>query len=206
MSLPVMEVTLVKAAGPGDRDRAWLTAGGVTRRGPVHVVHDLPHLAVESLFGIGDGLWAELAAGDHAAAGQAATARDPQRQRQGRIVSGAAAGVPATMWLSPGHRRAKTITNCVANRWGDGPDTPAGVRDRAARQNDPALRDLLARVDDQAISMAIRGVRDLDQRWLAVPPGGKLGLCWPLAPDFFTGMQSPGRQSHGMQSHGRQSQ
>jgi len=58
-----MEVTLVKAAGPGDRDCAWLTVAGVTRRGPVHVVHDLPHLAVESLFGIGNGLWAELAAG-----------------------------------------------------------------------------------------------------------------------------------------------
>jgi hypothetical protein len=196
-SPPVMEVTLVKAAGPGDRDRdrAWLTVAGVTRRGPVHVVHDLPHLAVESLFGIGDGLWAELAAGDHAAASQAAAARGPERQKRGRIVSGAAAGVPATIWLTPGHRRAKTITNCVANRWGDGPDTPAGVRDRVARQNDPALRDLLARVDDQTISLAIRGVRDLDQRWLAVPPGGKLSLCWPLAPDFFTGMQSHGMQS-----------
>ena len=87
MSPQVMEVTLVKAAGPGDRDRAWLTVAGVTRRGPVHVVHDLPHLAVESLFGIDDGLWAELAAGDHAAASHAATARDPQRQKRGRIVS-----------------------------------------------------------------------------------------------------------------------
>src|ERR1700729_4484417 len=96
MSLPVMEGTLVKSAGPGDRDRAWLTVAGGTRRGPVHVVHDLPHLAVESLFGIGDGLWAELAAGDHAAASHAATARDPGRQKRGRIVSGAAAGLPAT--------------------------------------------------------------------------------------------------------------
>ncbi len=126
MSLPVIEVTLVKAAGPGDRDRAWLTAAGVTRRAPVHVVHDLPHLAVESLSGIDDGLWAELAAGDHAAASRAATARDPQRHKRGRIVSGAAAGVPAAMWLTPGHRRAKTITNCVASRWGDGPDTRPG--------------------------------------------------------------------------------
>ena len=176
-----MEVTLVKAAGPGGRDRAWLTVAGVTRRGPVHVVHDLPHLAVESLFGIDDGLWAELAAGGHAAAGHAAAARDPKRQKRGRIVSGAAAGVPATMWLTPGHGRAKTITSCVANRWGDGPDTPAGVRDRAARQDDPSLQDLLARVDDQTIAMAIRGVRDLEQRWLAVPAGGTLRLCWPLA-------------------------
>ena len=37
-----------------------------------------------------------------------ATARDPERQKRGRIVSGAAAGVPATMWFTPGHRRAKT--------------------------------------------------------------------------------------------------
>ncbi len=61
-------------------------------------------------------------------------------------------------------------------------ETPAGVRDRAARQDDPSLQDLLARIDDQTIAMAIWGVRDLEQRWLAVPPGGTLRLCWPLAP------------------------
>ena len=106
-----MEVTLVKAAWPGDRDRAWLTVAGVTRRGPVHVVHDLPHLAVESLFGIDDGLWAELAAGDHAVAGHAATARDPKRQKRGRIVSGAATGARTGEWLTPGTagpRRSQT--------------------------------------------------------------------------------------------------
>jgi hypothetical protein len=73
----------------------------------------------------------------------------------------------------------------VANRWGDGPGTPAGVRDRAARQNDPSLQDLLARVDDKTIALAIRGVRDLEQRWLTVPPGGTLRLCWPLARNRF---------------------
>ena len=183
----MMEITLVKAAGPGDRDRAWLTVGDVARRGPVHVIHDLPHLVVESLLGITDGLWGELAAGSHAAAGDAASARDPKRQKQGRIVSGAAAGARTGEWLTPGHRRAKTITNCVSNRWGDGPDTPAGVRDRVARANDPSLQDLLARVDDETIAMAIRGVRDLEQRWMAVQPGGTLRLSWPLAPDFFAG-------------------
>jgi hypothetical protein len=180
-----MEIALVKAAGPGGRDRAWLQAGGAARRGPVHVIHDLPHLVVESLFGITDGLWAELAAGCHAAAGLAASARDPRRHKQGRIVSGAAAGVPAGQWLTPGHRRAKTVTNCVANRWGDGPDTPSGVRDRAARQHDPSLDDLLAGVDDQTIAMAIRGVQDLEERWIAVPPGGTLRLSWPLPRDLF---------------------
>jgi hypothetical protein len=182
-----MEITLVKAAGPGDGDRAYLEVNGVTRRGPVHVVHDLPHLVVESLLGIQDGLWAELAAGSHAEAGRAATARGPKRKKLGRIVSGAAAGVPAEAWLTPGHRRAKTITNCVANRWGDGPDTPDGVRDRAARANDRALGELLADVDDTTIALAIRGVKDLGRRWMALPPGGKLTLAWPLPRGFFAG-------------------
>ena len=176
----MMEITLVKAAGPGDRDRAYLRSGDTARRGPVHVIHDLPHLVVESLFGIADGLWAELASGSHAAAGHAASARDPKRQKQGRIVSGAASGARTGEWLTAGHRRAKTITNCVTNRWGDGPDTPAGVRDRVARADDPSVHDLLARVDDETIAIAIQGVRDLERRWAAVPPGGKLRLTWPL--------------------------
>ena len=67
------------------------------------------------------------------------------------------------------------------------PDTPAGVRDRVARTNEPSLQDLLARVDDETIAMAVRGVRDLEQRWMAVQPGGTLRLSWPLAPDFFAG-------------------
>jgi hypothetical protein len=182
-----MEITLAKAAGPGGRDRAWLTVDGAARLGAIHVVHDLPHLVVESLFGITDGLWAELAAGAHAEAGRAAAARDPRRHKQGRIVSGAAAGVPAREWLTLGHRRAKAITNCVANRWGDGPDTPAGVRDRIAREDDQALQDLLAHVDDETITMAIRGVRNLEQRWMAVPPGGTLRLSWPLGRGFLAG-------------------
>jgi hypothetical protein len=125
---------------------------GVVRRGPVHVIHDLPRLVVESLFGIDDGLWGELAAGSHAAPGQAVTARDPKRQKLGRIVSGAAAGAPTEQWLTPGHRLAKTITNCVVNRWGDGPHTPGGVRNRAARENSQPLQELLGRVDDETIT------------------------------------------------------
>ena len=78
-----MEITLVNAAGLGDRDRAYLKGGDVARRGPIHIVHDLPHLVVESLFGIADGLWGELASGFHAAAGHAASARDPQAPEAG---------------------------------------------------------------------------------------------------------------------------
>jgi hypothetical protein len=185
-----MEITLVKSAGSGGQDRAYLEVGGVTRRGPVHVVHDLPHLVVESLFGISDGLWAELAAGSHMASAHAATARDPKRQKQGRIVSGSAAGARTGEWLTPGHRRAKTVTNCVVNRWSDGPDTPGGVRDRIARENDESLDHLLARVDDETIAMAIRGVQEVLRRWMAASPGGKLRLTWPLGRDFFSAAET----------------
>ena len=65
----------------GEQHRVYLTMDGAVRRGPVHVVHDLPHLVVESVFGIEDGLWAELEASRHAAAARAVTARDPKRQK-----------------------------------------------------------------------------------------------------------------------------
>jgi len=193
-----MEITLVKAGGPGGRDRTWLTEAGTSRRGAVHVVHDLPHLVVESLFGVTDGLWAELAAGAHAEASRAAAARDPGRQKQGRIVCGAAAGLVAREWLTHGHRRAKAITNCVVNRWGDGPDTPAGVRERAARGDDQALQDLLAHVDDQTIAAAIQGVRDLERRWMALPAGGTLRLSWPLERDVLSGSGAAGQAADGV--------
>ena len=175
-----MKITLVKASGPDSRDAAWLADGGITRRAAVHPVHDLPHLAVESAFGITDGLWAELAAGAHDQAGRAASARDTRRNKHGRIVTGGQASVPAAQWLTSGHRRAKTVTNCVANRFGDGPDTPQGVRDRAARYLDPAAAHLLDNLDDPTIAVAITAARDLLLHWAQVPPGGTLILSWPL--------------------------
>jgi hypothetical protein len=180
-----VEITLVKALTAGDHDRAYLTIDGQAQRAAIHVIHDLPHLVVESLFGISDGLWGELAAGGHAAAGIAAAARDPKRQKQGRIVSGAATGAPTEEWLTPGHALAKTVTNCVTNRWGDGPDTPAGVRTRLTREGGQPARALLDQLDDETIWMAINGVRELEHRWIAVPPGGTLRLTWPVPRTFF---------------------
>ena len=99
---------LVKADAAGDQDRVYLAVNGAVRRGPIHVVHDLPHLVVESLLGIDDGLWAELEAAQHAAA-RAVTARAAKRQKQGRIVSGAPQGEALSQWLTTGHRRAKVL-------------------------------------------------------------------------------------------------
>lgn len=175
-----MEITLVKRLHEGDEDRAYLTVHGETRRGPVHVVHDLPHLVVESLFEISDGLWGELAAGRHRAAGEATTARDPKRRKSGRIVSGAASGARTEEWLSAGHRLAKVVTNAVVNRWADGPDNPAGVRERLVRHGSPEIDVLLGRVGDDTIAAAIKGVRLLQQRWMRTPAGGTVRLTWPL--------------------------
>ena len=163
-----------------DEDRAYLTVDGQTRRGPVHVEHDLPHLVVESMFGISDGLWGELAAGRHEAASAATSARDPKQRKGGRIVSGAARGARTDEWLSTGHRVAKVVTNAVINRWGEGPDTPDGVRERIARQPIREIDALLARVTDEQIAIAIHDVAVLRRRWAAVPPGGTLRLRWPL--------------------------
>ena len=170
----------MKADAPGAPDRTYLGSGPEGRRVAVHVVHDLPHLVVESLFGITDGLWAELAGGLHAGSNRATRARDSRRRKQGRIVSGAATGLALDDWLSEGHRRAKVVTNAVANRSGDGPDTPPGVRDRAARGGDQAVIDIFADIDDETVATAIKGIRHLQRRWLDLPQGGTMRLAWPL--------------------------
>jgi hypothetical protein len=182
-----MVITMVKGAGTDgvDRDRVYVGSDGDGRRAAVHVVHDLPHLVVESLFGITDGLWGELAGGRHDGASRAATARHPKRQKQGRIVSGAASASRTDEWLSGGHRLAKTVTNAVVNRWGDGPDTPDGVRCRLDREKTQSIQELMCRVDDDTITAAIQGVRELNRLWASTPPGGTLRLTWPLDRTIF---------------------
>ncbi len=175
-----MQVSLVKASGAGARDRVYLTGHETAhetgqdeaRRIAVHVIHDLPHLVVESLFGIDDGLWAELVGGLHAGANRASTARDVRQQKKGRIVSGAASGADTDAWLSAGHRAAKTVTNAVTNRWHDGRDSEDRV----------AIRTLLDRVDDDTIALAIHWVRELERRWMSTPPGATMRLTWPFDP------------------------
>ena len=72
----VADVAIVKGETPAS-DRTWLSfPDGTARRAVVHVIHDLPHLVVESVFDLDDGLWGTLAAGGYAPASRAATRRN----------------------------------------------------------------------------------------------------------------------------------
>ena len=197
------DITFVKGETSA-LDRTWMSMPDrSTRQLAVHVVHDLPHLVVESLFGIDDGLWGVLAQGGFCAANRA---RTRSRGRRARLVT----DVPldelgARNWR--GHVVAKAATNAVLNRWQDGPDTPDGVRARLQPGSAPAtgadteyrqrVGELLRRLDDGTIALAISRTRQLGTTWARLPTGGMLRLEWPLP------RAAPGPQgwAHGM--HGR---
>jgi hypothetical protein len=170
----VADVAIVKGETPA-ADRTWLTfPDGTARRAVVHVIHDLPHLVVESVFGLEDGLWGTLAIGGFAPATRAATRRNGRI----RLVTDAPLDeIAMATW--PGHVVAKAAVNAVLNRWSDGPDTPAGVRARL-RCYGPDAAELAGRLDDETIRIAVAGVRRLYREWSALPEGGTLRLTWPL--------------------------
>jgi hypothetical protein len=170
----VADVAILKGE-TADADRAWLSfPDGTARQAAVHVIHDLPHLVIESVFGIADGVWGTLAVGGFAPVPR------PLTRRNGRIrlVTDTPMEDPAAgRW--PGHAIAKAAVNAVLNRWRDGPDTPEGVRERLRAYGADAkvLADCL---DDESIRIAASGVRLLYREWAALPGGGMLRVTWPL--------------------------
>jgi len=170
----VADVAIVKGETPAG-DRTWLSfPDGTARRVVVHVSHDLPHLVVESVFGLDDGLWGTMAEGGFAPAARAVTRRNARI----RLVTDAPFDeIAARTW--PAHTVAKAAVNAVLNRWGDGPDTPAGVRRRMAGYG-PEAASLAKRLSDEEIRTAAAGVRRLYREWAALPVGGTLRATWPL--------------------------
>jgi hypothetical protein len=176
----VADVAIVKGDTPA-ADRTWLTfPDGTARRAVVHVIHDLPHLIVESAFGLDDGFWGTLAGGGLSRAGlsRAGRAGTPHHSRgRLRLITSAPPGEFGT--VCPGQLVAKAAVDAVLNRWNDGPDTPAGVRARL-RCSGPGAAELAGQLDDETIQLAAVGVRRLYRDWSMLPPGGTLRLTWPL--------------------------
>jgi hypothetical protein len=170
----VADVAIVKGETPAG-DRTWLSfPDGTARRAPVHVIHDLPHLVVESVLALDDGLWGTLAVGGFAPASTALT----RRHARIRLVTDAPMDeLGERNW--PVHKIAKAAVNAVLNRWGDGPDTPDGVRGRL-RRGGPEESALAAGVTDEQLRLAAAGVRQLYREWAALPVGGTLRATWPL--------------------------
>ena len=172
----VADVAIVKGETPA-ADRTWLSfPDGTARQAAVHVINDLPHLVVESVFGLGGGLWGTLAAGRL----EPATATRGPAKRHGhlRLVDDSLIDELAIR-NRPGHAVAKAAVNAVLNRWRDGPDTPEGVRERL-RARGPDGEELADDLDDESIRVAAAGVRRLYREWAALPAGGSLRLTWPL--------------------------
>jgi hypothetical protein len=149
------DVAIVKGDTPAADWALVSLDGGVTRKVAVRVIIDLPHLVVESVFGIDDGRWGTAAAGG-----------DPGAQRPGHIVADAA-------------------VDAVVNRWRRGPDTPGGVRDRlrarAERESWLAARiACLARtLGDAEIRAARDGVQSACRQWARLPVGGVIRARLP---------------------------
>jgi hypothetical protein len=195
------DVAIVKGETPAD-DLAWLSfPDGTARREAVHASRDLPHLAVESAFGLGDGLWGTMAAGEHGepvspaasepvspAASEPVSpatrapvrpaARAPVRRTAGRR-DGHLRLVTAVDAALTGRATARAAVNAVVNRWGDGPDTPAGVRARLS-ESGTAAAELGRRLTDEQVRLACAGARRLCRDWAGLPAGGTLRATWPL--------------------------
>jgi hypothetical protein len=170
----VADIAIVKGETPAG-DRTWLSfPDGTARRAAVHVIHDLPHLVVESVFCLDEGLWGTLAAGGFEPASRAVTRRSGRL----RLVTDAPLDeLGMRNW--PAHKTAKAAVNAVLNRWGDGPDTPGGVRARL-RRSGPDTAELAGQLTDEQIRAAAAGVRRLYRDWASLPVGGTLRATWPL--------------------------
>lgn len=178
----VADVAITKGETPAG-DRTWLSLpDGTARRSVVYVIHDLPHLVVESVFGLESGLWGTLASG---AFPKAATTTLVRRNGSTRlIIDQPLDGLAGRTW--PAHVIAKAAVNAVVNRWGNGPDTPDGVRDRM-RGHSPEAADLADTLEDETIRAAAAGVRRLYRQWRVLPAGSTLRLTWPLHESWLRG-------------------
>jgi len=82
-----MHIVVVKGEA-GERERMWVTrTDGSTAQVPINMNHDLPHLVIESAFGLEYGFWGLIDAGAFVGEIHASRARSDRRARDGRLAS-----------------------------------------------------------------------------------------------------------------------
>jgi hypothetical protein len=166
----------------------WVTrSDGSTAQVPINMVHDLPHLVVESFFELKFGFWGLIDAGAFAREIGASHARDPKRVKAGRsgVLMGRARQSPlsgeAIDPLVAEHENeliaAKALTNAFR-----GPGGADAVRQRLDRSADAnaIVGEKAATINDEVIERVREAIARADAEWRAVPPGGRLELRWPL--------------------------
>jgi hypothetical protein len=184
-----MDIVVIKGRATGERERMWVTrSDGTTDQVPINMVHDLPHLIVESAFGLRFGFWGLIDAGAFAREIQASQAREPKRVKAGRsgVLMGRARQSPLAAEeidsFVAQHEdeliAAKALTNAFR---GPGHETSVAIRKRlgAPAQQNAIVREKLATLDDATIERIRRDLSDADRAWWSVPPGGKIELRWP---------------------------
>jgi hypothetical protein len=178
-----MDIVVVKGR-PGERDRMWVTrSDGSTDQVPINMVHDLPHLVVESYFGLRFGFWGLIDAGAFSREISASRARDAKRVKAGRhgVLMGRAKQSPlADEALDPlvaEHEEeliaAKALTNAFRG--------PGDVREQlsASAERNAIVREKIAALDDAGIEQIKQALREAELQWRAVPPGGRFEARWP---------------------------
>jgi hypothetical protein len=146
----------------GHYHRVWVTRNDGTTFGlRLHVAHDLPHFAVESAFGVTDGLWGHIVAtGDY-------------------------------LGLTVEHLVAKALTNAIApslaamrERLATFHRAEVSRRDSFDANAAAAMLELLElrlrALDDSMARRAHKMRTALLERWAKTPVGEKMTLHWPL--------------------------
>jgi hypothetical protein len=184
-----MKIVVVKGESPGESDRMWITrSDGSTDQVPINMVHDLPHLIVESVLGLEFGFWGLIDSGAFAREILASHARESGRVKAGRsgVLMGRARQSPlAAEEIDPLVARhedellaAKALTNAFRSQARQQPDE---IRSRLApaAETNAIVRQKLAALDDATIEKIQDALLDADREWVSVPPGGRIELVWP---------------------------
>lgn len=190
-----MQIVVVKGRS-GERDRMWVTrSDGSSAQVPINMAHDLPHLVVESIFGLRFGFWGLIDAGAFTAEIEASHARDPKRVKDGRsgVLMGRARQSPLASDdpLVTEHEAelmaAKALTNIFRTPDG-GPATAAELRVRLADASsvNAVVRAAVEDATDERVAEIRDGLAEYAAAWAHIPSGGRLHLTWPIGKPAVT--------------------